>query len=229
MKLKVVYLPPEGQLLEEEEENVGNLNFLVPDSVRVLKKKSDPSVPDDQILQRQLDAVRQHSVNGNEIPDFGEQNIIQVQEDEYHHDAPEEAPIPPVSVFIQPPIEATPPPFENAPEPVVAVPDYAPPVVYTTSQIPESGAAPAAVSPPDLSEDLMLARAEIERLRSLLAAASPPPELRKRTRRLSDDITIAPSDVGTMIEDPPMAQEGVPLQVVVIISLGVFIMTYLFF
>lgn len=155
-----------------------------------------------------------------------------MQEDEYHHDAPEEAPIPPVSVFIQPPIETTPPPeasFESVFEPAAGAPAYAPPVVHTTSIIPESGAVSAAVPPPDLSEDLMLARAEIERLRSLLAAASPPPELRKRTRRLSDDITIAPSDVGTMIEDAPMAQEGVPLQVVVIISLGVFIMTYLFF
>jgi hypothetical protein len=76
------------------------------------------------------------------------------------------------------------------------------------------------------------AQAEIERLRALLAAVpSSSPELRRRTRALSDDgSTMGDTDVGvsTTVEDVPL-QEGVPLQVVVIIALGVFITTYLFF
>jgi hypothetical protein len=78
------------------------------------------------------------------------------------------------------------------------------------------------------------AQAEIERLRALLAAvpSSSPTELRRRTRALSDDgSTMAETDVGvsTTMDDGPLHQEGVPLQVVVIIALGVFITTYLFF
>ncbi|KIK69502.1 hypothetical protein GYMLUDRAFT_33867 [Collybiopsis luxurians FD-317 M1] len=205
-KLKVVYLPPEGQALEEEDENMGNQSSLMPDS-------------------RQFGTVRQHPAgNGHDLPEFSqdaEPSTTYPQEEEIHHDAPEEAPIPPISVFVQPP-QAT-PPSEDIQEPTPA-PAPAPPV-------PAPIAHPVSIPPPpppDLSEELMVARAEIERLRSLLAAAAPPPELRKRSRRMSDE-TLAPSDVGTMIEEPPMSQEGVPLQVVVIIALGVFIMTYLFF
>ncbi|KAJ3937099.1 MAG: PapD-like protein [Lentinula lateritia] len=196
LKLKVVYLPPEGQVLEEEDENMANQSSIIPDS-------------------RQFDTVRQQpTVNGHDIPEFaleGEASTLQHPEEEEHHDAHEEVPIPPVSVFIQPP------------PPEVAVPESVTPVIAPVTST------PAVLPLPDLTEELMDSRAEIDRLRSLLAAAAPPPELRQRTRRLSDDITIAPSDVGTMVEELPMPQDGVPLQVVVIISLGVFIMTYLFF
>ncbi|KAF5385665.1 hypothetical protein D9757_005475 [Collybiopsis confluens] len=202
-KLKVGYLPPEGQALEEEDETLANQSSIMP----------DPG---------QFDTVRQHPLgNGHDIPDFAqdtEANALYPQEEEIHHDAPEDVPVPPVSVFVQPPKTS-----EDVAEPTPAPPA---PVV-----VPAPAAAPAfipAPAPPELSEELMDARAEIERLRSLLAAAAPPSELRKRTRRMSDE-TIAPSDVGTMIEEPLMAQDGVPLQVVVIIALGVFIMTYLFF
>ncbi|KAJ4491396.1 PapD-like protein [Lentinula edodes] len=196
LKLKVVYLPPEGQVLEEEDENLANQSSIIPDS-------------------RQFDTVRQQpTVNGHDIPEFaleGEPSTLQHPEEEEHHDAHEEVPVPPVSVFVQPP------------PPEVAVPESATPAIAPVTSTP-------VVPPlPDLTEELMDARAEIDRLRSLLAAAAPPAELRQRTRRLSDDITIAPSDVGTMVEELPMPQDGVPLQVVVIISLGVFIMTYLFF
>ncbi|KAF8827639.1 hypothetical protein HHX47_DHR4000025 [Lentinula edodes] len=199
LKLKVVYLPPEGQVLEEEDENLANQSSIIPDS-------------------RQFDTVRQQpTANGHDIPEFaleGEPSTLQHPEEEEHHDAHEEVPVPPVSVFIQPP------------PPEVAVPESATPAIAPVTSTP---AAPVVPPLPDLTEELMDARAEIDRLRSLLAAAAPPPELRQRTRRLSDDITIAPSDVGTMVEELPMPQDGVPLQVVVIISLGVFIMTYLFF
>jgi len=199
LKLKVVYLPPEGQPLEEVDENMISQSSLMPDS-------------------RQFDTVRQHpGVNGLDIPESApETEPLIAQEEEEHHDAPEEAPIPPISVYVQPP-EMTPPPSEAVPEPAALAP------------APVSAADPSVAPQQDISEELLIARAEIERLRSLLAAAAPPPELRKRTRRLSDEVTVAPSDVGTMIEESSMPQEGVPLQVVVIISLGVFIMTYLFF
>ncbi|KAF9077719.1 PapD-like protein [Rhodocollybia butyracea] len=202
LKLKVVYLPAEGQPLEEEDENMINQSSLMPDS-------------------RQFDTVRQHpAVNGHDIPEFVPETepLLTQEEEEQHHDAPEDVPVPPVSVFVQPP--------ETTPE---AVPMFEPPAPAPAPVVPVLIPAVTPEQQPDLSEELTDARAEIERLRSLLAAAAPPPELRKRTRRLSDDITIAPSEVGTMIEEGPMPQEGVPLQVVVIISLGVFIMTYLFF
>jgi vesicle-associated membrane protein-associated protein A len=69
-------------------------------------------------------------------------------------------------------------------------------------------------------------------MRELLAAASssPPSELRRRNRAVSDDgSTMGETEVGTMMEEGPIHQEGVPLQVVIIIALGVFITTYLFF
>lgn len=63
--------------------------------------------------------------------------------------------------------------------------------------------------------------------------AAPPPvqELRRRSRRVSDADSAAPSEAMTMVEDVvvPIQQEGVPLNVVVLISLLVFITTYLFF
>ena len=73
------------------------------------------------------------------------------------------------------------------------------------------------------------AQAEIGRLRATIQsmAASPPDELRRRNRALSDDGVSVDDDVATVVEDHH--QEGVPLQLVVIIALGVFITTYLFF
>ena len=91
---------------------------------------------------------------------------------------------------------------------------------------------------PVLDRDILLAKfeaalEEIERLRGLLANAASPPstELRRRNRPVSDDGSMmGETDVGTstMVEESPL-QDGVPLQVVVIIALGVFITTYLFF
>lgn len=78
------------------------------------------------------------------------------------------------------------------------------------------------------------AQAEIDRLRAALTAASTlapsemTSELRRRPRALSDVGSETETDVATMV-DEPLHQEGVPLQVVAIIALGVFITTYLFF
>ncbi|PBK97584.1 VAMP-associated protein [Armillaria gallica] len=210
-KLKVAYLRREGETLEEVDESLPH-------------QISTMTTADSQ----QHDTVRQVPIgNGHPapIPEFKPStseersptppNVFSAAREEEHHDEPpsEPAPPPPVSVFVQP---------AHEPES---------PVEH-----------PSTLAPPPPNDELLIryqeAETEIERLRGLLAAAAPPPEvspevpeLRRRTRRLSDDMTVAPdSDVGTMVgEDVALQQDGVPLQVVVIIALGVFITTYLFF
>ena len=107
--------------------------------------------------------------------------------------------------------------------------------------------APALVAPapsepnPEFVAKYKDAQAEIQRLRSLLAAVPDPSSiassgtsptvLRERhhsSRPRSDDETVVGSEV-TYVSDASLQPEGVPLQVVVIISLLVFITTYLFF
>jgi vesicle-associated membrane protein-associated protein A len=102
--------------------------------------------------------------------------------------------------------------------------------------------APAPSEPnPELVAKYTDAQAEIQRLRALLAAVPDPSSvassgtsptvLRERhrsNRPQSDDGTVVGSEV-TYVSDASLQPEGVPLQVVVIISLLVFITTYLFF
>lgn len=145
-------------------------------------------------------------------------------------------------------LEPVPEPF---PEPIhepIHEPVHEPtPVVQEPVHEPVPAPAPAPVLPPQpepiiitrenpVNEELYakfnMAQAEIDRLKAQIAALSTPAaqELRRRTRRLSDPDSIAASDVQTIVEGgEPLQQEGVPLQVVVIIALGVFVMTYLFF
>jgi vesicle-associated membrane protein-associated protein A len=90
----------------------------------------------------------------------------------------------------------------------------------------------------DLDEKLGEATAEVNRLRALLAAM-PEPEAKEDPRNESSGVRRrhhrAPSTVaGTETEvssyvDEPYQPEGVPLQIVIIIALGVFVTTYLFF
>lgn len=122
-------------------------------------------------------------------------------------------------------------------------------VVVTPPSPPPPAPAPVEVLPlaptpaPESEINLKLlakydeAQAEIQRLRAILAAAPDPSiaptevtNLRRRNRALSDDgSTFAGSDVGTMVSEVSTQPDGVPLQVVLIISLGVFVTTYLFF
>jgi len=119
--------------------------------------------------------------------------------------------------------------------------------VHSPSPPPSPPVAPVVSINQELEAKYYAAQAEIQRLRALLAAVPDPssvaPETiaptsiapsdfrRRHTSALSDDgETYAGSDVGTMVEhESVIHQEGVPLQVVVIIALGVFITTYLFF
>ncbi|KAK7056873.1 phosphatidylinositol-binding protein scs2 [Paramarasmius palmivorus] len=219
-KLKVTYLPPEGQTLVEEDESPNH------------NPNPDPAHPSSIIGDSAFNTVKQHpSVNGNPaIPNFqpselehsGHQEDFSAAREEAHEE-PEHPP--PVSVLVQPSAER-PPPVESVPsEASIPMPVAAPVPAPAPVTIPPPPAPAAA-----LEAELKEARAEIERLRSLLAAAAPPTELKRRTRRLSDDMSTVPgSDVGTVIDDAPMPQDGVPLQVVVVISLLVFVTTYLFF
>lgn len=241
-KLRVVYLPAEGQTLVEEDEEgqATQSSMIVGDSVRPLRVFTKPlSLP--FTLQR-FDTVRQHpSANGetapNPIPsalrpstppaDFSNAQEEPHEEIQPSFDAPGVIVTPPqVSVSER---EAKPAPEEPAPAPVPVVvytpaPAPAPPVARTPS-IPTPASLPAALPPTDdYAAKYADAHAEIERLRKLLAESQPPAELRRRTRKLSDATAV---DVAVLEE--AAIQEGVPLQVVVIIALGVFITTYLFF
>jgi hypothetical protein len=89
-----------------------------------------------------------------------------------------------------------------------------------------------------LNEELLAkykeAQAEIDQLRNTIATMSiaPTSEIRsRRSRKHSDAASTADTDVQTVVDDRHHhhQQDGVPLQVVVIVALGVFITTYLFF
>ena len=102
---------------------------------------------------------------------------------------------------------------------------------------------------PELIKKLEDAHAEIERLRSIIASMPEPSvapttvtsatELRHRRRApMSDDGSSTydgrstydgQTEVGSYVGSEISSPDGVPLQVVIIIALGVFVTTYLFF
>ncbi|KAF8919008.1 PapD-like protein [Mucidula mucida] len=202
-KLKVQYLRAEEQTLEEEDEPVMTQSSMM--TVAPTTNGHSFAAPIPEFTRPPAPPVMEER-SASPPADFSV-----AREEEHHEDIYADHPPPPhmpIAVHVQAPTETTPPAVEHR------QPSLAP-------------------TPP--SDELLTkyqeAEAEIERLRGLLAAAAPPvTELRKRSRRYSDADTIVPgSDVGTYIDEPPMQPDGVPLQVVVIIALGVFIMTYLFF
>jgi len=181
-----------------------------------------------------------------------------IQEPEHEASQSTEVQQQPTVSVIEPVREPTPSPkpapaaqLEPVPEPTyepLHEPDHEPaPVVQEPVQesVPVPTLAPVLPPQPEpiiitrenpVNEELYakfnMAQAEIERLKGQIAALSTPAaqELRRRTRKLSDPDSVAASDVQTIVEGgEPLQQEGVPLQVVVIIALGVFVMTYLFF
>ncbi|KAJ7761540.1 PapD-like protein [Mycena maculata] len=228
-KLRVVYLPAEGQTLVEEDEeaqtNMSSMMMSTGDS-RFDTVRQNPTINGDAVGE----AAQSMAVPRPSTPpaDFS------VAQEEPHDEHPSfDAP----GVVITPP-EASEPALEREPEAVpavspapvpapasVPVPVVAPPIARTPS-VPTPAAIPVPLPPTDdYAAKYAEAQAEIERLRALLATSQPPAELRRRTRKLSDDGTAV--DVAVLEETP--IHEGVPLQVVVIIALGVFITTYLFF
>jgi hypothetical protein len=233
-KLRVVYLPPEGQTVEEEDEGHGETPMpprpLVeptggPSNYATLKDPEPRPTP--------------------HMPEFS------------YDDAVQSAPL------VQPQRSATPPAPEREVNSSQEAGSYREEldfqrstsggvgVVNVNVHSPSPPPSPPAARVPSINQELeakyIAAQDEIQRLRDLLAAVPDPSSLapesiaptsiapsdfrRRHTSALSDDgETYAGSDVGTMVEhDNVIHQEGVPLQVVVIIALGVFITTYLFF
>lgn len=119
--------------------------------------------------------------------------------------APEPAPLP------------VPAPRQTAPAPATGSIDPIPAPIIITRENPFNE---------ELYSKYNHAQVEIERLKEQVASLS---ELRRRPRVPSDAGSTAASDIQTIVEESPIHPEGVPLQVVVIIALGVFITTYLFF
>ncbi|KDQ62304.1 hypothetical protein JAAARDRAFT_121704 [Jaapia argillacea MUCL 33604] len=228
-KVRVVYLAPEGLAVQEEDEgHVGAASAL------------------DNSGFQHYGTVQQHpSSNGHPIPEFSEA----------HTDRPASPPPPPpIEIHEAPDLHEehlpAPAPEHYHPPPPPREPSPVPE--------PESPAPPPPTEPqPDpnveLFEKYNEAQVEIQRLRALLAAMPGPStaptmtmtngatsttgDLRRRTRALSDATStmtgsLAPEtdfDSMTMVDERMGPQEGVPLPVVIVIALGVFITTYLFF
>jgi len=132
------------------------------------------------------------------------------------------------------PIPESDPQFEETreeaePAPVVNVAVHHPPPRQQT---------PQPFRDRDLNEKLAEATAEINNLRTLLASMpgptakdelhSEPSGMRKRHHRSPSTVAGTETDVSTYV-DEPYQPDGVPLQIVIIIALGVFVTTYLFF
>jgi len=211
-KLRVVYLPPEGQVLEEEEEAISR----EPSGIHYgVEKEANGHTPI--------------------VPQFQHEE----SSPEQHRDAPER-------IFTPPPEQQV---MHDSLEEQAERPDFGVINVNVHSATPPAPApAPPAINR-ELEEKYKEAQAEIQRLRALLAAVpdpssiadnesvdpstAAPTELRRRhaTSAISEDgrSTYSRSEVGTMVDDHAVHQEGVPLQVVIIIAVGVFVTTYLFF
>ncbi|KAG1745991.1 PapD-like protein [Suillus paluster] len=233
-KLRVVYLPPEGQTVEEEDEgHVEPPVSLLPSAEPVDRPYNYTTVRDPEPRPPLP------------MPQFSYDDGVQA------------APL------VQPQRSITPPPperelsssqeggsyrddlgFQRSTSGGVGIVNVN---VHSPSPPPSPPVARAASINQELEAKYISAQDEIQRLRDLLAAVPDPSSLapesiaptsvapsdfrRRHTSALSDDgETYSGSDVGTMVEhDNVIHQEGVPLQVVVIIALGVFITTYLFF
>ncbi|KAI9573597.1 VAMP-associated protein [Boletus coccyginus] len=217
-KLRVVYLPPEGQIDEEEEES---------------HAEEPPSVP----------ASRRFAVEGERVPQPmssslsspprpGTPSRAREPDNLYRDDSREESPQfqrstsgPGVGIVNVNVHQPSPPSSPSPPPPL-------PPAVQINHE---------------LELKLSDAQAEIQRLRVLLAAVPDPSstapesvapdfiapsEFQRKYAASSDDgaSTYYRTEVGTVVDrETVIHQDGVPLQVVIIIALGVFITTYLFF
>ncbi|KZT73922.1 VAMP-associated protein [Daedalea quercina L-15889] len=222
-KVRVAYLPPEGQTVPEEEE--GGPSELLDHSRSI------------------YGTVRQHP-NGNGVPEeVREPSGEAAREEEIHHDAPSSPPPPRLPQLYEESLRE---------EPSREVVEEEAPVVNVNVHTPQPPP-PSDPAAPDPNEGLFIklreAQAEIERLRNLISSMPEPStaapttvtnatELRRRRPTSpSDDGSTwdGETEVGTSItgtttmEDTMMPPEGVPLQVVIIIALGVFVTTYLFF
>lgn len=239
-KLRVVYLPPEGQVVEEEEEE-GQLDDF-------------PSIPAPKRFGSDVRSARSRLGSAvDTIPHFQGENIARAQP---QPTSPPPAPARPVT-----------PPRVREPDnlyrdlsrdesPKFPRSTSGPGVGIVNVNVQPSPPSPPPPQPPtpaiqinrELEHKLSDAQAEIQRLRILLAAVPDPsstapesvaPESvapsdfrRKYTASSEDGASTyyGETEVGTTVDrETVIHQDGVPLQVVIIIALGVFITTYLFF
>ncbi|KAJ3516699.1 hypothetical protein NLJ89_g957 [Agrocybe chaxingu] len=200
-KLRVTYLPAEGQVLEEEEENQIGMTSTLTANDSVSEEQQRPFTPIPEPVEANVpQETAQPTIPPTDEPVHQSLTPPPPEQHEYAR-TPSPAPIPvPAPVTV--------------PAPVPAAAQSEP--IYITRENPIAA----------LSSEVAQAQQQIQVHQQQAVTQQ---ELRRRTRRLSDADSVAGSDVQTMVEDPPLQQEGVPLQVVVIIALGVFVTTYLFF
>ncbi|KAF8798990.1 PapD-like protein [Phlegmacium glaucopus] len=254
-KLRVTYLPAEGHALEEEDENqlamannpdVYDSGPQVPGTDGFIPSQITPAPsqqPEERASTPTQDVVTRQSSSHTVVRD-----IPPTQQTTYRPPSPTPLHEAETShhIYLDTTAEPIPEPSsvqDSVPEPAplpVPAPRHTAPVPTTVDPIipvpVTSPPVPAAPTPiiitreNPVNEELYakynLAQVEIERLKEQVASLS---ELRRRPRVPSDAGSTAASDVQTMVEDGPIHQEGVPLQVVVVIAFGVFITTYLFF
>jgi len=256
-KLRVTYLPAEGERLDEEDEHAVAMmnNDDNPNQYDTIRQPPGPNghlpnpnnpfqhspAPPQQPEQR-ASTPTQDAVERQPSSQTVVQDPPYVEETSYRS----QSPMPPTeaATYVDTTTEPTPEPTttepipeptdvqDSAPEPAplpVPAPRQISPAPATAS--PEPTPAPVIITRENpLNEELYAkynhAQLEIERLKEQVASLS---ELRRRPRVPSDAGSTVASDIQTIVEESTIHQEGVPLQVVVIIALGVFITTYLFF
>ncbi|PPR05381.1 hypothetical protein CVT24_007995 [Panaeolus cyanescens] len=245
-KLRVTYLPAEGDpILEGDEPAIqpsvidgGDSHYDTVKNVLPPQNGYDSYIPPASHYEPAPRAPSpDHTFADNSILDESHRESTPPPEVKYEPQViqvePEPLPEPPLQPIAQP---------EPAPIPTPApVPVPAPQPAVIPVSAPEPAPAPQPAPKPviitkenpvneELYAKFQLAKEEIDRLKSQIAALQARSEQELRRRRVPSDAgSIAASDVQTVVEDLPPAQEGVPLQVVVIVAFSVFITTYLFF
>ncbi|ETW81681.1 hypothetical protein HETIRDRAFT_64973 [Heterobasidion irregulare TC 32-1] len=208
-KIKVVYLPPDGQVVEEEDEGHANQpSMIIPGPSRYETVRGAPSVarPAESIMQRSLTPPADFSAAREDV----HEEPVVVPESHSGN-------VGVVNVNVHTPQPPT-PPAAPVPIPVPPVVDPNPQLLAKLKEMQSE------------NQRLRALLAAVPDPSSVASSGTSPTELRRRHRPTSDDgTTTVESDVGTYYDDGALQAEGVPLQVVVIIALLIFITTYLFF
>jgi len=245
-KLRVTYLPAEGQTLAEEDENLvdnnPNLHNNIPHPPganghtpsHVFELTPAPSQqPEERASTPTQDAVERQTsshtvVDPPHVPETSHPQESSTMLPEYTEVTPAE----PISEpsRVEESVEPEPLPVPVPVPRQVASASMSTVPVAPVTEPPEPPSPVIITKENPLNEELYAkyqhAQSEIKRLKEQVASLS---ELRKRARAPSDAGSTVASDIQTVVEESPFQQEGVPLQVVVIIAFGVFFTTYLFF
>lgn len=229
-KIRVAYLPPEGDGIPEEPEQPSHLNGMDSALYDTVREPSYTNGHPAIIEPEPAYPVPVISVSPQEDP--ADETFNQAREEITQTSIIPPVPEPEPEPAPAPPVLAAPAPIPEPVKPleVRAASTSRPhePIPVTAPFIPPT----AAVEAPDsgLLAKYADAQAEIERLRAMLASYSDPAlpnvGLRRRGHRNHEEEDTRPSEETKFVESQP---EGVPPLVVIMIALGVFITTYLFF